>query len=369
MTRSTRFREVLVASVLSGLGAWAGQGETARPPQSPANRTNLLAYRNAEGRSQPVKTPADWGRRREQILLGMQQVMGPLPEHWRGLPLDLKVLEEVKLPKVTRQKIAYRADPDDMITTNALACRLANYQEFEEVAWTHLPSIGIRHVFMGVPRPDQVETTRKRLAEHGLTAVVLRGDADLSLPSGVDRLAEQLATCEQMGVKFLFLSVKRHDVDQQVIYERLRRAGDLARKHGVIIALETHPDLGTNGDVQLETMKQVHHPNVQVNFDTGNIHYYNRGTDAPTELRKIVDYVATVELKDHHGESETWNFPALGRGVVDFPAVLQMLREHDYTGPVTLEIEGIKGIRRSRQDIERDLADSAAYLRSLGKFR
>jgi sugar phosphate isomerase/epimerase len=46
-----------------------------------------------------------------------------------------------------------------------------------------------------------------------------------------------------------------------------------------------------------------------------------------------------------------------------------MLREHDYTGPVTLEIEGIKGIRRSRQDIERDLADSAAYLRSLCKFR
>jgi sugar phosphate isomerase/epimerase/dienelactone hydrolase len=652
-TRSWPVQAVLVASLLSGPGACGVKGELIPPPRSLADRTNLLAYRDADGRNQPVQTPADWERRRGQILLNMQQVMGPLPDHWRNLPLDLKVLEEVKLPKVTRRKITYRAEPDDLVTAyllipndrpgrtpallclhqtveigkdepaglggspdlhyalelaergyvtlspdywtfgdyrqseydpyehgyvsgtmkgiwnhirsldllqslpevdaarmgcighslgghnalwlaafdsrvnvvvsscgfnsftsyatspygggalknyanrrympriasqfgndpqrmpfdwpevlgalaprtvfvnaprqddnfvvagveeclaaawpvydwmgaegnlavvhpdaghsfpaeirqqayafidralrpgssppesgatgsprtnrarrdegpegteppNVLACRLANYQEFEEAAWTHLPSIGIRHVFMSVPAPDQVEATRKRLAEHGLTVVVFRGDADLSLRSGVDRLAEQLATCERMGVRFLFLSVKRCDVDQQVIYERLRRAGDLARKHGVIIALETHPDLGTNGDVQRETMRQVNHPNVRVNFDTGNIHYYNRGTDAPTELSKIVDYVATVELKDHHGEFETWNFPALGLGVVDFPAVLAILREHKYTGPMTLEIEGIKGIRRSQQEIEKDIADSAAYLRSLGKFK
>jgi sugar phosphate isomerase/epimerase len=259
--------------------------------------------------------------------------------------------------------------PEGKDPPNVLACRLANYQEFEEAAWTHLPSIGIRHVFMSVPPPDQVEATRKRLTEHGLTAVVFRGDADLSPPSGVDRLAEQLATCEQMGVRFLFLSVKRREVEKQVIYERLRQAGRIARKHGVTIALETHPDLGTNGDIQLETMRQVNHPNVRVNFDTGNIHYYNRGTDAPTELRKIADYVATVELKDHNGEFETWNFPAVGRGIVDFPAVLAILREHHYTGPMTIEIEGIQGVRRDQPAIEKDVADSVTYLRSLGRFR
>lgn len=264
--------------------------------------------------------------------------------------------------------------PAESETRNAapplvLACRLANYQEFEEAAWTHLPSIGIRSVFLSVPRPDQVEIMRKRLAEHGLTAVVLRGDADLSLPSGVDRLAEQLATCETMGVRYLFLSVKRREVEKSVIYERLRQAGDIARRHGVIIALETHPDLGTNGTVQRETMEQVHHPNVRVNFDTGNIHYYNRDTDAPAELRKIMEHVATVEVKDHRGGCGTWDFPALGQGQVDFPAVLRILREHGYRGPVTIEIEGLQGVRRNQKEIEKDIADSAAYLRSLDKFR
>jgi len=250
-----------------------------------------------------------------------------------------------------------------------LACRLSNYLEFEEEAYTHLPAIGIRHVFINVPPPIKLESVQKRLSNHGLIPVVMRGDADLSVEAGLGHLAEQLESCQNMGVKYLFLSVKRRDVEKQVIYDRLRQAGEIAKKHGVIIALETHPNLATNGDVQLETMRQVHHPNVRINFDTGNIHYYNRGTDAPTELKKIIDYVATVEVKDHNGEFESWYFPALGRGKVNFPAVLQILREHHYAGPVTMEIEGIKGIRRNRQEVEKDIAESAAYVQSLGKFK
>jgi sugar phosphate isomerase/epimerase len=251
---------------------------------------------------------------------------------------------------------------------NPLVCRLANYQSFQSAAWTHLPAVGVKHVFLNAPAPDQVEPTRRKLAEHGLTAVVLRGDADLSLPAGLDRLREQLGVCERLGVRFLFLSVKRREASLETIYERLRQGGEIARAHHVTIVLETHPDLGTNGDLQLETMRQVHHPNVRINFDTGNISFYNRGTDAPAELRKSIEFVATVELKDHDGRFESWCFPALGRGTVDFLAVLKLLRDHGYAGPITIEIEGVKDIPRTQADVERDVRDSVAYLRSLGTF-
>lgn len=251
----------------------------------------------------------------------------------------------------------------------ALACRLSNYLEYQESAYTHLSAIGIDRVFINVPPAEQAEAIQKQLARHGLKPVVMRGDADLSTERGLGCLTEQLRTCQKMEVKYLFLSVKRREATEQVIYERLRQAGEIAKQQGVIITLETHPEFGTNGDVQLETMRRVNHPNVRINFDTGNIHYYNRGTDAPTELRKIIDYVATVEVKDHNGEFESWHFPALGRGKVNLPEVLRILREHGYTGPVTMEIEGIQGVRRNRQEVEQDIADSAAYLRSLGKFK
>jgi sugar phosphate isomerase/epimerase len=249
---------------------------------------------------------------------------------------------------------------------NVLACRFANYQAHEAAAWTNLPALGFTHVFMAVPAPDQAEAVRQRLARHGLTAVVLRGDADLSQPAGGERLAEQVATCERLGVRYLFLSVKRREVPKETIYERLRQGGEVAARHRVTIALETHPDLCTNAELQRETMRRVNHPNVRINFDTGNIHFYNRGTDAPTELRQIVEFVATVEVKDHNGEFESWHFPALGRGIVKFPEVLAILREHRYAGPITLEIEGVKDVPRNLQQIQQDLADSVAYLGTLG---
>jgi sugar phosphate isomerase/epimerase len=72
-------------------------------------------------------------------------------------------------------------------------------------------------------------------------------------------------------------------------------------------------------------------------------------------------------LKDHKGEFEAWHFPALGKGIVDFPAVLRILREHHYAGPITLEIEGVRGVSRDRDAVLKDIADSAAYLKSLLK--
>jgi sugar phosphate isomerase/epimerase len=250
-----------------------------------------------------------------------------------------------------------------------LASRLTNYGEYQEIAWSHLPSIGVKHVFLPVPLPDELASVQKRLAEHGLTVVVMRGQADLATPTSVDGLAEQLKTCQAMGVKYLFLSPKHPGVSKEDACLRLRRAGQLAQKYGVTIVLETHPDLGTNGDVHRETMQRINHPNVRVNFDTGNITYYNENRNAPAELLKIIDYVATVELKDHSGKDQQWNFPALGQGVVDIPGVLRILKGHGFSGPITMEIEGIRGVRLNEEQVKKNMADSAAYLRSLGTFK
>ena len=197
---------------------------------------------------------------------------------------------------------------------NPLAVRIMNYGKFADAAYTHLPSVGVRFLFLAVPKPEEVEALKKKLADHDMAALVLRGDTDLGRDTSVDELAVQLATCQKMGVKYMFLSPKHTGVGKDVAYEKLRKAGDIAKKHGVIIVLETHPDLGTNGDVHVETMKKINHPNVRVNFDTGNITFYNTGLDAATELKKCIDYVATMEVKDHDGKLQSWNFPRAGHG-------------------------------------------------------
>ena len=116
-------------------------------------------------------------------------------------------------------------------------------------------------------------------------------------------------------------------------------------------------------------MRRINHPNVRVNFDTGNITFYNKGRDAATELKKIIDYVATVEVKDHSGRYMSWEFPVLGTGVVDFPAVLKVLEEHGFRGPITIEVEGVKGVEMSEAQTKQYIADSIRYVQSLGDFQ
>jgi len=110
----------------------------------------------------------------------------------------------------------------------------------------------------------------------------------------------------------------------------------------------------------------VGHPFVRVNFDTANVHYYNRDVNSVEELKKVMDYVGSVHVKDTTGEYETWNFPALGRGVVDFPEIFRLLGDQGFTGPYTMELEGVKGWTPSEEERLAYVAESAGYLREIG---
>jgi sugar phosphate isomerase/epimerase len=251
---------------------------------------------------------------------------------------------------------------------NPLGVRIFSYGNFQEDAWKHLPSLGVHHVFLSIPPAAQAEAVKKKLADAKLTSLVMRGETDWTKPTAAIQLGAQLAIAQRLGAKYVFLSVKHPGVEKPVVYQRLREAGEVAKKYGLILVLETHPDLGTNADEHVATMKAVNHPNVRVNFDTGNITYYNTGRDAVSELKKVLPYLATVEIKDHNGQLTTWNFPPLGRGKVDIPGVLQVLAAHGYKGPVTLEIEGIEGVKKTHAQTLADIAESVRYVRSLGTF-
>lgn len=251
---------------------------------------------------------------------------------------------------------------------NLIACRVASYGEFAERAWTHLPEIGIRHVEIDVPADDAVDAVRRRLADHGLAASSLGGRCSIEAADAVEVMKPQLATCAALGARICFLSVHAGEADRAEVYGRLHALGAAAAAQNVTVALETHPDLMSSGDVARQTMAAVDHPNVRVNFDTANIYYYNENVTAPTELAKVLDHVGAVHLKDSRGRPHTWDFPALGAGIVDFPEVFRMLDDHGFDGPCTMELEGSEGITFDEAGRLQYVADSVAYLRRIGAF-
>ena len=250
---------------------------------------------------------------------------------------------------------------------NIIACRLVSYGKFADRAWTHLGDLGVRHVEIDVPPDDRADEIQKKLEDHGLIASSMTVKLDIQDAKAVDAMRSKFATGARLGTSILFTSVRRGDVEESIIWERLRRLGACAGEHEITVVLETHPDLLTNAQVGLRTMQQVDHPRIRVNFDTANIHYYNHDVDTVDQLSQIIDFVAAVHLKDSGGGYRRWDFPTLGQGIVDFPQVFQVLKQRGFLGPYTVELEGNPQVDATDEaSVLKYVSDSFAYLRTIG---
>ncbi|GGG85792.1 hypothetical protein GCM10007415_18980 [Parapedobacter pyrenivorans] len=78
--------------------------------------SKLLAYTDEKGRERKVQTLADWQKKRDQVLAGMQLVMGDLPDtSGLGVP-QVQVISQEKRAGYTRFNIRYLAAPDEWVS-------------------------------------------------------------------------------------------------------------------------------------------------------------------------------------------------------------------------------------------------------------
>lgn len=71
----------------------------------------LLASTAVAARAQTLRQPADWPKRRAQILAAAQEIMGPLPGTEKRCALDVQVGEEVDCGSHVRRLITYASEP------------------------------------------------------------------------------------------------------------------------------------------------------------------------------------------------------------------------------------------------------------------
>jgi dienelactone hydrolase len=80
--------------------------------QDKLDRDKLLFFQDNAGKVHPVKTVADWEKRRAAILQAMQSIMGHLPGKEKRCPLDVKQEEkDVDCGTYVRRLISYQSEP------------------------------------------------------------------------------------------------------------------------------------------------------------------------------------------------------------------------------------------------------------------
>jgi sugar phosphate isomerase/epimerase len=152
---------------------------------------------------------------------------------------------------------------------------------------------------------------------------------------------------------------------------------DSFEREGVNFALEVHP---TEIAFDLTSAKRAlaaigHHPRFGFNYDPS--HFAYQGVDYIRFIREFGERIFHVHLKDvwwgrgdgttgvfgGHTEfcdpSRYWDFRSLGRGMVDFEAIIVALNDVGYRGPLSIEWED------GRMDRFHGARESCAFARRL----
>jgi len=146
--------------------------------------------------------------------------------------------------------------------------------------------------------------------------------------------------------------------------ENIRELLPWLEQYDLMLVLETHGDHGTGKAVK-EIAELVGSERVKVAYDTANVIFYG-GVNPAEEIEDCMDDVAYIHLKDKDGEDKEWNFPALGKGRVDFPALFEKLEKAGNSSPFSIEIEFTQEGPSSLEEVHQAVQDSADYLRKLG---
>ena len=227
-------------------------------------------------------------------------------------------------------------------------------------AGIHYLELALRgHNFGGLIIPESAVVTEKDdnatvqeflelLSEHDVKVSGCNvGGADMRTVDGFELTKRRIHFAKKwfdVDVVVSGASQPENAEQRALVVKHLKQLGDVAQSLGVVIALETHKGPTQNASAMLMLMSEVDHPSVRLNFDTGNIAYYNEGVDPVDELVKVKELVKNVHVKDNRGGLEDWYFPALGDGgAVDFRRVKEVLDGVGYRGAYTIEIEGIGG--------------------------
>ena len=162
----------------------------------------------------------------------------------------------------------------------------------------------------------------------------------------LDRCKRYLDMAQQLGAKNYLLVIGEYIWDQEVIppaeqwkwgVEHCRTLGEYAAERDLEIVIELEPfrmALVKNISEMTRFLTEVDVPAVKANID---ISHMTLSDSAPGELANLRGRAGHVHISDCDGKVHG-DLPP-GDGVVDFPPYLQAIKDLDFDGAISLELE------------------------------
>ena len=193
---------------------------------------------------------------------------------------------------------------------------------------------------------DEIKAFHAKLAEYGVTGYGV-GPIYMKTKEEVNRAFDY---AKRVGIK-LIVGVPN--------YELLPYVNKKVAEYDMQFAIHLHgPDIELYPDAAdvWENVKDLD-PRMGMCLDIG--HDRRNGRDPVADLEKYQSRVFDIHLKDVTGATKLGYSVEVGRGILDIPGLVRMLRKVKYTGVVSLEHE------RNMDNPFMGIAESIGYFRGV----
>ena len=153
--------------------------------------------------------------------------------------------------------------------------------------------------------------------------------------------------------------------DNETVAKHIAALVPVLEKYNMMLVLETHGKEHGKGSVLADICRRVGSDRVKVNYDTANVVFYG-DVDPCDDLKDCIGDVAYVHLKDKGGEKNVWDFPAVGKGWINFPKFFKQLEDAGNNCPYSIEIEFTAAGPKDLAEVNQAVKDSAEYLIAQG---
>ncbi len=193
---------------------------------------------------------------------------------------------------------------------------------------------------------EEIAAFHAKLKEKGVTGYAV-GPIYMKTEAEIDNAFEY---AKRVGVK-LIVGVPN--------YELLPYVDKKVKEYGFNYAIHLHgPDIKIYPDAQ-DVWDHVKDLDSRIGMCLDIGHDTRNGKDPVADLKKYHTRVFDIHIKDVTGTTKLGYSLEIGRGVIDFPAFIKMLRKVGYTGVCSLEHE------KDMTDPFMGIAESIGYFRGV----
>jgi sugar phosphate isomerase/epimerase len=182
----------------------------------------------------------------------------------------------------------------------------------------------------------------RMIRENGLNSTAFSAHMDLGTDQCVTLFKKRMEFAKALGTGKIITNTCQNTEKSQFL-KNVEALVQFAESLDLVICLENP---GSGRDILFESgsafapiVDQIDSEYLAINYDFANVFSYSRQRILPEEdLPPIQSKIKHTHIKDLQPESWGWRYSEIGRGVINYPAILSLMSKWDPLPPMSIEL-------------------------------